>query len=171
MKRSTIRHLCLAGVFSAIVFLFTAYLHVPSHTGYVHIGDGFIYLAACLLPFPYGTAVGVVGALLADCLTGFALWAPASVIIKAAATLCFTARTKRLICLRNLLALLPAWVLCVGGYYLYEVLLTGSFAAPVAAIPGNITQCLFSSAVFIALGIVLDQTRIKDRMLSGGSLS
>lgn len=85
MKNEKVKYMCLAGIFTAIVFVFTAYLHIPSHTGYTHVGDGFIYLAACLLPLPYAAFVGAAGALLADCLTGFAIWAPGSVIIKALA--------------------------------------------------------------------------------------
>ena len=119
--------MCFAGIFTAIVFVFTAYLHIPSHTGYTHIGDGFIYLAACLLPLPYAMFVGAAGALLADCLTGFAIWAPGSVIIKTAAVLFFSRKSKNIVCLRNILALIPAWILCIGGYYLYEALITGNF--------------------------------------------
>ena len=52
MKDKQIRLMCITGIFTAIVFVFTAYLHIPSHTGYTHVGDGFIYLAACMLPLP-----------------------------------------------------------------------------------------------------------------------
>lgn len=161
--------MCLSSVFAAIVFVMTAYLHIPSHTGYTHIGDGVIYLAACLLPLPYAAAVGAIGALLSDCLTGYAMWAPASVIIKAAAVLFFTSRKERIICTRNIIALLPASVLCIGGYYLYEALITGNFAAPAAGIPGYITQSVLSSAFFIIMGITLDKLKVKNRLIDGGN--
>ena len=132
MKNNKIRLMCFAGIFTAIVFVFTAYLHIPSHTGYTHVGDGFIYLAACLLPLPYAMFVGAAGALLADCLTGFAIWAPGSIIIKTAAVLVFSRKSKNIICLRNILALIPAWAFCIGGYYLYEAMITGNFVAPLA---------------------------------------
>lgn len=160
MKHGKIRLMCLTGVFTAIVFVFTAYLHIPSHTGYTHVGDGFIYLAACVLPLPYAAAVGGLGALLADCLTGYAIWAPGSVIIKTAAVLCFSRRSKTIVGVRNLLALIPAWALCIGGYYLYEALITGSFTAPLAGIPGYITQCVLSSALFVAVGLALDKNKV-----------
>ena len=48
MKYEKIKLMCFAGIFTAIVFVFTAYLHIPSHTGYTHVGDAFIYLAASL---------------------------------------------------------------------------------------------------------------------------
>lgn len=164
MKKNKIRLMCLTGLLTAIVYIFTAYLHIPSHTGYTHVGDGFIYLAACILPLPYAAAVGALGALLADCLTGFAIWAPGSVIIKTAAVFCFSRRSKKIICIRNILGLIPAWAFCIGGYYLYESLITGNFAAPLAGIPGYVTQCALSSAVFIALGLALDKLNIKNKL-------
>ena len=93
MRKKNTRLLCVAAIFTALVFVVTAYLHIPTNNGYIHVGDGIIYLAACLLPWPYAIAVGACGALLADCLTGFAVWAPASVIIKALTALLFTAKS------------------------------------------------------------------------------
>ena len=161
--------MCIAGIFTAIVFVFTAYLHIPSHTGYTHVGDAFIYLAACLLPLPYAVFVGAGGALLADCLTGFAVWAPGSVVIKTASVLFFSRKGKKMISLRNLLALIPAWVLCIGGYYLYEALITGNFAAPAAGIPGYVTQCALSTALFVIAGVAMDKLDVKSK-LNGGDL-
>lgn len=168
MKPEKIKLMCLTGVFTAIVFVFTAYLHIPSHTGYTHVGDGFIWLAACLLPLPYAAFVGAGGALLADCLTGFAVWAPASLIIKIASVLFFTSKHKKTIVPQNLLALFPAALFCIGGYYLYESLITGNFVAPLTGIPGYIMQSLLSSALFVLLGVTLDKLNIKTRLLNGG---
>ena len=166
MKNEKTRLLCLSGIFTALVFVFTAYFHIPSHTGYTHIGDGFIYLAACLLPLPYPVFVGAVGALLADCLTGFAVWAPGSVVIKAVAVLFFSRKCGKIITLRNILALIPAWAVCIGGYYLYESLITGNFIAPLSGIPGYIVQSALSSALFILLGLAFDKLKIKKHFLS-----
>ena len=168
MKNKKIKYMCLAGIFTAVVFVFTAYLHIPSHTGYTHVGDGFIYLAASLLPLPYAVFVGAGGALLADCLTGFAIWAPGSVIIKTVAVLVFSGKSKKILSVRNLLALLPAWAVCIGGYYLYEALITGNFVAPAAGIPGYVTQSALSSVLFVAVGLALDKLKVKERMLNGG---
>ena len=166
MKNQRVKFMCIAGVFTAIVFIFTAYLHIPSHTGYTHIGDGFIYLAACLLPLPYAMFVGAGGAILADCLTGFAIWAPGSAIIKTVTVVFFSRKSKKLISACNILALIPAWVLCIGGYYLYESLITGNFIAPLSGIPGYITQSLLSSILFIVVGIAIDKLNIKKIILN-----
>ena len=167
MNNKKIKNMCLAGIFTAAVFVFTAYLHIPIHTGYIHVGDAFIYIAACLLPTPYAVFVGAGGALLADCLTGYAIWAPGSLIIKAAAVFFFSRKSKNIITLHNILALIPAWVLCIGGYYLYEAVITGNFAAPAAGILGNVIQCAFSTIIFVILGIVVDKLKLKAKLDSG----
>lgn len=170
MKNEKIKLMCFSGIFTAIVFVFTAYLHIPSHTGYTHVGDAFIYLSACLLPLPYAMFVGAGGAMLADCLTGFAIWAPGSVIIKTAAVLFFSCKSKKIICLRNILALIPAWAFCIGGYYLYEALITGNFVSAVAGIFGYITQSAFSTVLFVIAGIAMDKLNIKSKLNGGSSL-
>ncbi len=164
MKNNKIRLMCITGIFTALVFVVTAYLHIPTNNGYIHVGDGLIYLAACMLPLPYAMFVGAGGALLADCLTGYAVWAPGSVIIKAAAALLFFSKSKKIITLRNTLALLPATVVCAGGYYLYEALIYGNFISPLAGIPASLTQSVASAVLFVAAGLAVDKMKFKQKL-------
>lgn len=167
MKNKKITFMCISGVFTALVFVVTAYLHIPTNNGYIHIGDGLIYLAACLLPWPYAVVVGAGGAFLADCLTGFAIWAPGSVIIKSLTVFLFSSKKDKVVSLRNSLALLPALVVCAGGYYLYEALIYGNYIAPLTGIPASVTQSVASSVVFIALGLTIDKMKIKSKINGG----
>ena len=167
MKSKKITLMCLTGVFIALVFVVTAYLHIPTNNGYIHVGDGLIYLAACLLPWPYAMVVGAGGAFLADCLTGFAVWAPGSVIIKALTVLFFTRKEDKVINLRNSLALLPATIMCVGGYYLYESLIYSNFVAPLSAIPASLIQSLASAIVYVAIGLAVDKMKLKSKIYGG----
>lgn len=167
MKSNKVSLMCMTGVFTALVFVVTAYLHIPTNNGYVHVGDGLIYLAACLLPWPYAMVVGAGGALLADCLTGFAIWAPGSVVIKAFTALLFLRKGNKIITLHNLVALIPAAILCAGGYYLYESLLYGNFIAPLSGIPASITQSVASSIVFVVAGHAFDKMNIKSNIYGG----
>ncbi len=164
MKNNKTRIMCISGIFIALVFVVTAYLHIPTANGYVHVGDGLIYLAACILPTPYAVAVGAGGALLADCVTGFAIWAPGSVLIKAATVLLFSSKKRNIITPINLIALLPAAVLCAGGYYVYEALLYMNFITPLTGILASLTQSVASSVVFILIGIAADKTHFKSRI-------
>ena len=164
MKNRTTRRICLTALMAAIIYVFTAYIHVPSHTGYTHGGDGCLYLAASLLPAPFAAAAGAIGAGLADLLSGYGIWAPGTVIIKVLTAFCFTSRREKLVNKRNVLGILPALVLCVGGYYLYEALITGNFTAPALGIPGYLTQVALSSVVYLALGSALDRAGIKKKL-------
>ncbi len=161
-NQKRVTNMCLAGVLVALVFVFTAYLHIPSAAGYVHVGDGFIYFAACLLPLPYALFVGAGGAALADCLTGYAIWAPGSAVIKALIVFCFCRKTNKIANGRNWAALLPAAVVCVGGYYLYGSILAGNFAAPLADVPGNCMQAVCSSVLFAVLAVTADKLKLKN---------
>jgi uncharacterized repeat protein (TIGR04002 family) len=164
MKNKHTRLMCITGVFTALVFVVTAYLHIPTNNGYIHVGDGLIYLAACILPLPYAMIVGAGGAFLADCLTGFAIWAPGSVVIKAVTVLLFTNKKNKITALRNWLALIPSAIICVGGYYLYESLLYSNFIAPLASIPASLTQSAASSILFIAIGLTIDKMNYKTKL-------
>ena len=165
MKKNTIKLVCITGIFSALVFVITAYLHIPTYNGYVHCGDGVIFIAACILPMPYSIIVGALGAMLADLLTGFAIWAPGSMIIKGLLALLFTCRSKKIITKRNLIMLLPAALISAAGYYLYEVLITGNFIAPAVGILASLVQALASSIVYIVIGAAMDRYEVKNRML------
>ena len=162
--KDKIKLMSVTGVLTAAVYVLTAYLQFPSHAGYVHVGDGLIYLAACILPLPYAMFVGAGGAMLADVLSGYAMWAPGTIIIKAAATVFFSRKSQKIISGRNLLALLPAWAVCIVGYYLYEALITWNFVAPLAGMPASLVQSVFSSVVFIVLGLAMDRFDLKQRL-------
>ena len=159
MLSKSVRNMTRTAILTAMVFVLTAYLHIPVGNGYVHLGDGIIYLSACMLPLPYGLFVGIVGASMADVMSGFALWAPATALIKGLTVLCFRRGDKPL-CLRNIVAMVIACVLCAGGYYLYEAVLYSNFIAPVASIPGNLMQSLCSAALFLLLSGLLSKTEL-----------
>ncbi len=159
-----VRLLCMTALFAALIYLFTAYIRIPTHTGYTHIGDGFIYLAASLLPPGYAAFAGALGAALADGLTGYAIWIVPSVIIKSLTALCFTAKAKTVLCKRNFVAILPAFLLCFGGYYLAEVLMTGNLFSPLGGLPGYFIQVGLSTTLYIGVGFALDRTGFKSRM-------
>lgn len=159
--------LAVSGLMAALIFLLTAYLHIPTGAGYTHAGDGIIYLAACLLPTPYAIGAAVVGAGLADALSGFPIWIPATVIIKAITVLFFSSKKEKIINLRNILGLIPSLVLCVAGYSLYEGIFmtdgfsTAAIAAAFSQTPAYCIQVAVSSVLFIVCGLALDKLNFK----------
>ena len=170
MKKNVI----LTGLLAAMIFFTTAYiLHIPIvGGGYVHLGDAVLYIAAALLPTPYAVAAAAIGGGLADVLTGAAMWAPATVIIKSLMALTFTAKNERFLCRRNLCALLLAGLIGVAGYYVAEIVLLclSGTALPVAAggalaaVPFNVAQELVAGVAFILLAAAMDRLGIKQRL-------
>ena len=170
-SRSSIKNLTLCALFAAIITVTIAYLpKLPLAVGYVHIADAFVFLAASILPLPYSVIACAIGGGLADVLCGYAIYAPASFVIKGVTALFFKSafsRTStqigRIICLRNLLALLPSALVCFGGYFLYELLIY-DFAAAAVGIPMNLLQSAVGAAIFAAIGLILDKTKLLLRL-------
>ena len=165
MKNKHTKLLCISAIFSALVFVTTAYLHIPTYNGYVHCGDGFIFLAACMLPTPYAVVIAILGATLADLLTGFAIWAPGTMVAKGLLVLLFCNKSNKIVTKRNLTMLLPATLISTVVYYFYEVLITGSFTASISGIPGSLIQAVASSVVYIVAGIAMDKYNVKTKLL------
>ena len=159
MKKNKIKlyYIIESALFAALIYVATCYIKIPTLNGYVHIGDGLIFLVASLLPAPYAIAAAAIGGSLGDILGGYFIWVPATVLIKALTAAAFSSKTKKIISLRNLLAIIPALFLCVGGYYLYEsVVIAGNFISPLASVVFNIAQIAASAVLDICLGIIID---------------
>ena len=165
-----IRRMTVSGMFAALIWVFTAYLHVPTGAGYTHAGDGLIYLAACILPTPYAMAAGAIGGALADGLSGFPVWIPATVIIKAVTAAFFSNKTEKILALRNILAIIPSAVICIAGYSLYEgVVMAGEFSigtltAAFTQTPSYLVQIGTSTVLFVAVSILLDRVEFKKKL-------
>lgn len=98
-SRKTVFNITIAGLFTAMITVLTAYIaHIPfgGSGGYIHFGDSFIYLAACLLPTPYAIIASALGASLADLLTA-PLWIIPTIVIKALISIPFTSKSKKII--------------------------------------------------------------------------
>lgn len=169
-----VRLLALSGLFAALIYVITAYIHIPTGVGYTHPGDGLIYLAACLLPTPYAVAASAIGGALADGLSGFLIWMPATIIIKAVTALFFSNKTEKIICLRNILGIIPSWIVCVVAYSFYEgIIITmadkksvtwAAIAAAFGQTPAYTVQVILSTVLFIALGLALDKMNFKKKL-------
>ncbi|MEG0664108.1 MAG: TIGR04002 family protein [Clostridia bacterium] len=161
-KQFTTKKLVLSALFAALIFTTTYMFKIPSPLGYVHLGDAFIYLAGAILPLPFAIASSTIGAALSDGLGGYFIYILPSVIIKAMTALCFTNKTIKIITKRNLLAIIPSFFLCVGGYYIFEVIIQQNFVSPLSSIIGNIGQVLISGLLFILIGLSLDKIKFKN---------
>lgn len=78
------KEICLRGLMIALVTVSTMVLQIPvsATNGYIHLGDSMILLISVFFGWRYGMVAGGVGAALADLLSGYAHWAPFTLIIK-----------------------------------------------------------------------------------------
>jgi len=162
-----LRLLTFTALMAALIAALTMLVKFPfpmTSEGYVHFGDGMVYIAACLLSAPYAVAASAIGCGLADALPGQFGWLPATVVLKACMALLFSSRQKKILAKRNVFALLPACAINVVGYYLYEGFAYSQWAALISVF-GNVIQSGISVAMFLMLGAALDRLRVKNNLL------
>ncbi|MBQ7070180.1 MAG: TIGR04002 family protein [Ruminococcus sp.] len=164
-NKEKLKLLALTGLFTAMIYVLTAFIKVPTVKGYVHIGDAAIFLAGSILPTPYAVFAGAVGGALSDALSGYLIWVPATLLIKAATALMFTNKDKKILCPHNLIALFFALVFCVGGYGLYSgAVIFHSIAAGFADAAANTVQVLTSAIVYGLVAVSLEKTHAVKRI-------
>lgn len=170
-RKNLIRNLVLTALFAAIIFAVTGYLpRIPiagGAGGYIHLGDVFVYIAASILPVPYSLAAGAIGAALADAMTGYIIWAPMTLIVKALMAVMFTNKSPKIMPVRNIIAVIPAGIICVIGYYIFEVAITLSLTVPLVSVPFNLIQVGLSAVIYIVLAFALDKINIKKKLERG----
>ena len=130
MRNLSVKKLTLAGVLAALVFVMTYVpkVPVPMTGGYVHLGDGAIFLSVLLLG-PLGVPAAAIGSGLADILGGYMVYALPTMIIKAAVALIAWKVWKEDRWLRALIGFVLAELAMVAGYFAFESVMYGAAAA------------------------------------------
>ncbi len=153
-KHNHIHLLVKAALFAALIYVSTRFMQIPiaASGGYIHPGDCLCLLAAWLLPLPYGIAASAIGTMLADLLSGYAVYALPSFIIKAiVATVAgfilhrlwrgkATVKHTLLPCLISGLA---GEFFMVTGYFLFSAVFRGNGLAAAVSIPSDSLQAVF----------------------------
>lgn len=139
METKKLHKLITAAVLAALCFCTTFLLKIPVLNGYIHLGDCFCLIAGWLLG-PIGALASGVGSALADLAAGFAIYIPATFVIKAGMTLiAILPCRQRTSLLRCALAAVLAELFMVLGYFLFEWAVYGIGGA-IPAISGNLLQ-------------------------------
>ena len=82
MKKNT-KNLVFAALLAAVTCVATLVIHIPSPlNGYINLGDCFVLLSGWLLGPVYGFLAAGIGSGLADLFLGYAVYAPATFVIK-----------------------------------------------------------------------------------------
>lgn len=166
MSSEKTKLITFTGMFAALVFIATWAIHVPAglNGGYIHLGDAFVYLAAAALPLPYAMLASAIGAGLADLFTpGAAVWVLPTIIIKPLCCLPFTSGGGRILCKRNILAMLFAALITIFGYGVASAFITGSIAIAILEIPFTFTQSAGNAICFTVIALALDKSGVMGR--------
>lgn len=151
------KKLVTAALFAALACVATMIIKFPSPLkGYLNIGDCIVLLCGWMLSPVYGFVAAGLGSGLADLLSGYLVYAPATFIIKGLMALitCYTFKLIRKSLGHNLPARIVSGILAeiimVLGYYVFEGFMYG-FIASAVNIPANAIQGI----VGLILGTIL----------------
>ena len=149
---------------TALVFVATAFINIKlpilSSGGLVHLGNVMLFASAILFGKKKGAIAGAVGMALFDLSSGWALWAPFTFVIRGVmgylvGAIAYSKDRNGDNFLINILAVVLSGIWMIIGYYITEVILYGNLVAPIASIPGNITQLVVGLVLGLPLAKIL----------------
>ncbi len=76
------KKIAFSAIFCALVFVATMYIRIPFAIGYFNLGDAFILVSAVCCGPVGGALSGLIGATLADLVSGYAIYAPFTLVVK-----------------------------------------------------------------------------------------
>ena len=166
-NQEKLQKIVYSAMFCALVFAAT-WISVPAPSvGNVNLGDAAVLLSAWMLGGAWAAVAAGLGAALTDLVSGYAIYAPATFLIKAlmvAAVLGFcrlSVRASRSTRLFRILSAVLAELVMILGYFLYESLVLGYGWAALASIPFNAVQGALGIALAVATYELLDRAGIR----------
>lgn len=153
-ERSTTKKLAIDAMFVALTLVFTACVNIqiPSFGGaggLIHLGNIPLFVAAMLYGKRTGALAGAFGMGLFDILSGWAAWAPCTIV-----TCGLMGFLVGLICEKKKsflvrgIAVLVALLVKLTGYFIFESFIMGNgVAAAVKSVPGNVIQVVVAAVI------------------------
>ena len=160
MTNEKTKRLVWAALFTALTTVATMIVRVPSPTGgYINAGDALVILSAFFLGPVWGAAAAGVGSALADFIAGYAVYVPATLIIKALMALAAGLILKHSADKKPLgyaiAGSVVAEIIMIAGYFAFTAVILKLGWGAVAEIPGNCVQGAFGAIVGTALFMAL----------------
>lgn len=155
MKTKT-QKIVFSALLASLVCVATMIIKIPSPLkGYINLGDCVVLLSGWILSPVYGFLAAGVGSGLADIFSGYALYAPATFVIKGLMALVahflFKMMSKKFPTLPSrIISGTLSEIIMVGGYFIFEGFLYG-FIPSAVNIPANAVQ----GVAGLILGVVL----------------
>lgn len=169
---SKTKELVTSALLIAVVFVSTYFIHIPSpfslnSGGLIHLGNVMFFMAAIIFGKKQGAIAGAFGMGLFDLLTGYAIWAPFTFIIRG--VMGFTigyfanAHGRKGNSLKwNILGLSLASVFLVSGYFVSNLILFHNILAAISGISGDLTQVAIGFILGLPLTVAVKKTKVFD---------
>lgn len=159
MNNSKTFKLVLAAVFCAMVYTMT-WISIPAPTiGNINLGDCMVILCACLLGNSYAVFAGGIGAALCDLASGYAIYAPATFVIKALMVVVILLMRKYIFKSEKYISLIIpgfcAELIMIAGYFIYEAFTLGYGLGAIMNAPFNFLQSAINLIVAVLLYAML----------------
>ncbi|MDR2090701.1 MAG: ECF transporter S component [Clostridiales bacterium] len=153
MGGAATKKIAYTGIFTALTAVLTLFSIPVPGGGYIHLGDGMIFLACAVLPVPYAVFAAGVGSMIADLSLGYTQYFIPTLLIKAAMAL--------IVCLlgknadkdrKRVWVFLTASLFMQFAYFVYELFLNDfAVAGGVLHVFMGLLQTVFS----VPLGVFL----------------
>lgn len=163
--KSTTKKMVISALLAALCCVATMIIKIPSPLkGYLNLGDCIVLLTGFFLPPFYGFLAGGLGSALADILSGYVSYAPATFIIKGIMTLIAHFGLKFL---QKHLSGTPSRIISgavaevemILGYFLFEGFMYG-FVPSLVNIPANAIQGVAGLVLGTILSNIFDKKKI-----------
>ena len=156
MKNFKVRDLVVTSLFIALVYVFTWVVKIQlpfsPNGGLIHLGNVPFFLAAIFFDKRVGMTAGALGMGLFDLTSGWILWSPMTVISALIMGYILNKMNYKKYTLKSLiLSFVLVALVKVVVYYIGEIFILSSFAAPLASIPGNLIQIGVSSVIVLVI--------------------
>ena len=156
MKNFKVRDLVVTSLFIALVYVFTWIVKIQlpfsPNGGLIHLGNVPFFLAAIFFDKRVGMTAGALGMGLFDLTSGWILWSPMTVISALIMGYILNKMNYKKYTIKSLiLSFILVALVKVVVYYIGEIFILSSFAAPLASIPGNLIQIAVSSVIVLVI--------------------
>lgn len=145
------KELCITALFTAIICVATLVIQIPIPLGYAHLGDCMILLAASILNPICGLFAAGIGSALADILSGYAIWAIPTLIIKSFMPLIAYILFKKKSFIFTFTGAVLSLLFMTLGYVVAGSIIYQSIALGITQTPGLLLKSLVNLVAFIAL--------------------
>lgn len=156
-SKISVTELTICGAFTALVCVLTMFIQIriiPAEGGMVHLGNVPLFFVAAFFGKRVGAVCGGLGMALSDLLSGWTMWAPATLIIVGLMGWVYGwIVNKKPTLLKLLLATAAVLIIKLVGYYIFEAIVTGNWMTAWLSVPGNIMQIV--TGAIIAIPIIL----------------